>query len=304
MENNVKYLLLKSLRIRQNSCSAIASEKIDMHYYGKTILDTDDLNETLNSLKAIRNAAARASSRICCDNVLHSRIYGSYVRFSVGEKDEKGKWHERYISRKDKRFKHLAQKRYYEGLIKQLDRCTESVEKLIADESFSSLEKYIESGTGMFLSELPAPFNSTRQNADAWANMKYCDGMDYFSDSLVYQTKKGDKVRSKSELIIANMLFDMDIPYRYECLLELRGGKEFYPDFTIMLPDSGKLVYFEYFGLMDDPEYAADAINKIGKYAAAGICFGDNFLAAFESSKTPLDPDSVRLMFESLLHKK
>ena len=46
-------------------------------------------------------------------------------------------------------------------------------------------------------------------------------------------TNNGEIVRSKSEKIIADLLFMLGIPYVYECPLDTPGGT-IYPDFTIL----------------------------------------------------------------------
>lgn len=51
-------------------------------------------------------------------------------------------------------------------------------------------------------------------------------------DLPVYLTDNGERVRSKSELNIANMLYKMEIPYKYECPLTLSNGRTIYPDFN------------------------------------------------------------------------
>lgn len=48
-------------------------------------------------------------------------------------------------------------------------------------------------------------------------------------------------MRSKSEVIIANMLFEADIPYEYEKELSLGEDGIFIPDFTIDDAESGRL---------------------------------------------------------------
>jgi len=60
--------------------------------------------------------------------------------------------------------------------------------------------------------------------------------------------------RYKSEVFIDMALFTNNIPFRYECALEL-GHSTLYPDFTIRHPKTGEICYWEHFGLMDDPSY-------------------------------------------------
>ena len=72
----------------------------------------------------------------------------------------------------------------------------------------------------------------------------------------------GMKVRSKSEEIIANILFTNHIPFRYEAPLTLNGST-MYPDFTIKNPKNNSYTYWEHLGLMDKKEYNDHAMEKI-----------------------------------------
>ena len=68
-------------------------------------------------------------------------------------------------------------------------------------------------------------------------------------ENLIHTTLAGHKVRSKSEVIISNLLYTNQIPYRYEAALPL---KEFtaYPDlrFYIRLRINLLLGAFRYDG--------------------------------------------------------
>ena len=62
-------------------------------------------------------------------------------------------------------------------------------------------------------------------------------------------------VRSKSEVIIANMLFERDIPFRYEQPLYASDGSFYLPDFTVTW--RGKDYYWEHLGLLHRDDYKA-----------------------------------------------
>lgn len=110
-------------------------------------------------------------------------------------------------------------------------------------------------------------------------------------------TEKGERVRSKSEKLIADKLYMMDIPYRYECPITLRGIGKIYPDFTILKVESRKEVILEHFGMMDNPDYSDKAIKKINMFEKNGYNMGDNLLCTFETSKTPINMKNVENMF-------
>lgn len=119
-------------------------------------------------------------------------------------------------------------------------------------------------------------------------------------DKSNYYTEKGERVRSKSEVIIANLLFMMNIPYRYECALII-GGRKIFPDFTILDVKKRRVIYMEHFGRMDDPEYAGKAVEKISRFVLNDICIGDNLVCTFETSSHPLDTREVRKILNCTL---
>ena len=76
-------------------------------------------------------------------------------------------------------------------------------------------------------------------------------------ENLIHTTLAGHKVRSKSEVIIANLLYTNHIPYRYEAALAL-NELTVYPDFTILHPTTQQFFYWEHFGMMDKNNYCED----------------------------------------------
>jgi hypothetical protein len=81
----------------------------------------------------------------------------------------------------------------------------------------------------------------------------------------------GPRVRSKSELVIADKLQARRIDYAYEQPLVLPDGRIRYPDFTIADHARGVTYYWEHLGMLADPAYRAPWERKRGEYLAAGI---------------------------------
>ena len=99
------------------------------------------------------------------------------------------------------------------------------------------------------------------------------DGSERFlEDRLIHRTKRGDLVRSKSEVIIANELLAQGVDrYDYEAELRLPSGQTRYPDFTIIDDDTGERYYWEHLGLLHDPDYAIRWERKLAAYRAADL---------------------------------
>jgi hypothetical protein len=94
-------------------------------------------------------------------------------------------------------------------------------------------------------------------------------------------TVTGEKVRSKGEVIIYNMLVYYGIPFRYDSRLELIDANGFkvtrYPDFAIQTK-SGRVIYWEHLGPLEKEDYYNNFIEKIMLYHINGICAGDNLI--------------------------
>ena len=69
-------------------------------------------------------------------------------------------------------------------------------------------------------------------------------------------------MRSKSEVIIANLLHARGIEYRYEEPLEIDGLTK-YPDFTIEDDNTGRTYYWEHLGMLSDERYRKRWLEKM-----------------------------------------
>ena len=211
-------------------------------------------------------------------------------------KDKSGK----YITNKDSDIiKKLAQKNYTKKFLatagKELMRLEHSISLLVntdADQPYQMLPDKRK--------ELVEPYLMTDElYAEQWEKEEF-KASTFMPENKIFETRKGEKVRSKSEAIIADMLFELGIPYRYEQLLMLKDKKVRYPDFTLLKVKGREVIYLEHFGLLDDEEYRNGCMNKLREYMSSGIYPGKNLLVTFESSDNPLDIGAIRKMFREL----
>ena len=79
-------------------------------------------------------------------------------------------------------------------------------------------------------------------------------GDSFLEERLIHRTERGEAVRSKSEVIIANLLYARGLPYRYEEPLEIDSVVK-YPDFTIDDDDTGETYFWEHLGLLGNDAY-------------------------------------------------
>ena len=99
-------------------------------------------------------------------------------------------------------------------------------------------------------------------------------------DELIYTTLRGERVRSKSEAIIADALYRHRIAYTYE--KPLIPDDRYHIDFTIENNIHGFPIYWEHFGVMNNSSYVKSFLEKKAYYSTLGIIENKNLIATFE----------------------
>lgn len=218
---------------------------------------------------------------------------------------ENGKTKKYYIEKRNAELiKKLACKHYYMKVQTKLKKEWEALKKFlnnydekIADDIYDQMpvEK----------KELIQPLRmTTGEVLRKWENERYEANQNY-PENLIYKTDQGEMVRSKSELILANMLYQNRkyLLYKYERPLELMQGDKIqvvYPDFTILNIQTGKITYWEHAGRMDDPKYANQFVYKVNSYMSNGIMPGRDLIFTYETMSNPLNMQNALKLIESL----
>ena len=71
------------------------------------------------------------------------------------------------------------------------------------------------------------------------------------------------------------------------------GNRDIYPDFTLIHPKTGKMLYWERFGMMDDAKYYRDACAKLEFYLSNQIYPLDQLIVTFETKENPLTTEKI-----------
>ena len=140
--------------------------------------------------------------------------------------------------------------------------------------------------------ELISPFfQPISQELQKWQNEPYQKNKKH-PENLIHKTHSGNIVRSKSETIIDMILSKYQIPFRYECGLQL-GDTIIYPDFTVRHPRTGAIYYWDHFGIMDDLNYSKNTISKLQLYTSNGIIPSIQLITTYETKDNPLTTELV-----------
>jgi hypothetical protein len=116
----------------------------------------------------------------------------------------------------------------------------------------------VEGGDASFLYDLTRPERSetARRNSNLFApGIRHeAEGIP-FAEHLIHRTLRGELVRSKSELVIANHLYGLRLPYQYERPLEgTAASGRLRPDFSFV-DDAGDVFLWEHLGLLRRDDY-------------------------------------------------
>ena len=209
---------------------------------------------------------------------------GKYVKWYISYGNNRT-----YIKKKDRTLaEKMAAKKYLTAVLIELDAEKKAIESYLKHHRTETSHLLETPG----YQELLVPFfKSFEQSAWEWMNEPY-EKNEAFPTALIHQTVVGIKVRSKSESMIVKVLAEHGIAFRYEWRLDFGEGSA-YPDFTIMHPVTGKLYYWEHFGMMNKREYRNRAVNKIQNYSYNGIIPGIQLIMTFETEDAPLTYEKI-----------
>lgn len=146
--------------------------------------------------------------------------------------------------------------------------------------------------SGLFDLTKPERSETARRNTNLFvASVRPSDEEVPFARHLIHKTEKGHLVRSKSELVIANMLYQKGVVYEYERICE--GTKEpgrLRPDFSFITPD-GEVIIWEHLGMMTREDYRRGWEWKKGWYEKNGYKLGKNLFSSEDDDRGALDSD-------------
>ncbi|MCQ2590890.1 MAG: hypothetical protein MJ179_10745 [Treponema sp.] len=228
---------------------------------------------------------------------------GTYTQYGI-YLNENNESKLKYLSVKEKKLiQELQQKSYNEKILFALKNqvlCLRKTLALLKEESPEAvLNNFSEEKQKL---TIPVTL-SNEEYAKQWQSKKY-EALGFSENSLLYVTQSGLRVRSKSEIIIADLLQQKKVPFFYESPLELKtfyGKKIFHPDFCCLNLRTRQEFYWEHFGMMDDPEYSANAVGKLKVFNENHFVQGKNLIITMETQSNPLTAKEVRGVIEEFL---
>lgn len=207
----------------------------------------------------------------------------------------------KYIAKgNEKLIKALAQKSYDEKLLQLAEKRRKQIDRILIDYEDDEIEKIFKKEHVERQRLIQAVEPTWDQKVKMWADEKY-HGKGFQEGIPLILTDRGERVRSKTEKIMADYFYRHGIEYKYECPIYLKGMGTVYPDFTFLSRKTGSEVYWEHCGMVDCSEYARNMVQKIETYENNGIFPGERLILTYETEKSVLSTEKIAQMVERYL---
>ena len=275
------------------------------NFQNKTVLSNEllaVLNERINFLKETYNHLSNwpQSSKLRLEATTRRNYSEYYIVTSQIDSSGKVKSKRKYANKSQfPKVQRLAQRDYENSIKKKISAELSHLTDFL--DSWDPAEE-VYSNLPTARKKIVTPI--IQDEADfiqEWESLEY-KGNPYWPDEdSEFYTNKLERVRSKSEVLIANTLNKYGIPYRYEYPIKLKNGNIKYPDFTVLNVKTRQEFIWEHFGLMSDPNYVTNSLFKMKEYEKLGYTIGINMIITMENANCPLSTSTIeRLILEFL----
>lgn len=234
--------------------------------------------------KRLNSLADLPVVRLCCKmNGKHEEYYFTLT----------GSRKQHYINKDDSQLiAMLKTQKHFQVLARRLEN------NIALQEKF--LRAYCPSGYDEIEAALPKAYRSVQKMSkenpwDFSFKTTNRNEMHKYADEVLHVTSTGEKVRSKSEVIIYEFLKSAGLDFEYEQPVSLKAGDKwikFRPDFTFV-NRYGEKIYWEHLGMLGKPGYRQDALWKLGVYIDNGFILTANLFLTAESTDGAINVSAI-----------
>jgi len=204
------------------------------------------------------------------------------------------------ITKQEDIIRQLARKRYANAMIEQVQNVISVLDYTISNFKWFSRDEIMASLSAVY-QNLPAEFFEKEYIKDIanmdpmaiisnpnvlpelrsrlWGAQPFVRS-DFRPEELIHTSSRGEKLRSKSELLIAETYYNLGIEFRYEEVIKV-GRYDFAPDFAF-IDFEGNPFFHEHAGMMGDIKYRNRHKWKMARYEEAGIVPWKNLIITYD----------------------
>lgn len=228
---------------------------------------------------------------------LRSSLCGRHIRYYRCE--EPDSHNGRYLNKSESAVIYaLAQKEYDEKVLSSAKTEYMQLETLKTFYKNSSVESVLGNIHKNRKTKIKPLLLPDEEYVAQWQSQTYEPSEHSCDENLI--SDRGEKMRSKSEVLIANALNRYNIPYHYEKPLYI-DGKVLHPDFTILNVRFRSEYIWEHFGKMGDQAYAENVMFKLNRYMTNGFLPGKNLIFTVESQTLKFGTRQIETMIHEYL---
>ena len=199
----------------------------------------------------------------------------------------------RYANQEDRiRVERMKQRRFLTEAIRRMEKNKKNLMRLLREYqscTYDDINQWLpRSYRGAYI---PASAASWREGIPPFTQSENT----LYPEELIHTTSFGLITRTKGEMEIAELLYKLGIPFRYEMRLVLYdhdGNRSvIYPDFSI--PVDGEWFFIEHLGLMTKEGYRKRNVKKLYDYHHNGILMPGQLIFTMDGPDGGLDVGPV-----------
>jgi len=136
-------------------------------------------------------------------------------------------------------------------------------------------------------------------NGDFYKELKKTEDSNTYPKPANAIEHNGILMRTKSEVLLAQLLDRLGLEYAYESCADIGG--EIYPDFTVYIPEIDKVFFIEYMGALSNPKYLYKAGERFKRYIEEGYIPGRDVIFICETDDQALDTQLIASQINALI---
>ena len=250
---------------------------------------TSLITELTGNLNSIKHHIANTKKRLLKAPEGTLRISKKCNHYQYYLRHGKDDIHGKYLNTKQlPTAKKLAQKDYDKRLLKVLEEQLKAIEQFLKNYDPYAPMKVYEKLSDPRKALVTNEFLTDEEYIKHWLDQPY-KKMGFKADAPEFYTSKGERVRSKSEVLIADALARHGIPYLYEFPVYEDGIIAAAPDFKCLNVRQRQDYYWEHLGMLDDEVYADNNVKKLNKYTMNQDFDETKLILTAETKKHPLN---------------
>ncbi len=257
------------------------------------------LRKQLEELETIQKATKKEYAKLknIPEGHIHMSVSNGHYQYYYSE----GKGKRKYIKKKEINLaRKIEQRDYYKDFLDKIDALKEKLTLFLDSYDIDELTNVYTRKSEAKKRIITPAIELDEDFIARWrADHPACQNT--FDIASPFITNRGERVRSKSEKIIADTLDRYGIPYQYEPLLELKGYHTVYPDFIVLNVRTRRTYYWEHLGIISDLEYAIKNFSKLEEYEDSGYILGRDLIITTESDKKQLNVSLVEEKIKTFL---